>query len=322
MDEYQVAVIGGGPAGLTTALYATRLGHSTVVIDKGGGRCAMMADTHNVIGITEDTSGVELLQTGKKQVEDHGAEFVRDAVTDVERVGDRFNLSVGNSNDIEAERVVLATGFNDEHPPSPAPRTGRGLHYCVHCDAYMFIDESVYVMGHGNSAAKVAMIMLNFTSDVDILLRGEDPEWDEETGRQLEEHPVGIVEPEVERINNGDDGWLDSIVFENGDEREYKGGFAMYGSKYSNGLAEHLGCEINDDGTVSVDDHGKTSVDGVFAVGDLTEGHNQIPVRMGQGAKAGIQIHYDLREYPMDVDESIPKPPSVSEIVKDSTHGD
>ena len=77
----------------------------------------------------------------------------------------------------------------------------------------------------------------------------------------------------------------------------------MYGSEYNNGLARELGCDVNDDGTVAVDDHGRTSVDGVLAVGDLTPGHNQIPVAMGEGAKAGLAIHYDLRAFPRSLEQ-------------------
>jgi thioredoxin reductase (NADPH) len=159
--EYQATVVGGGPAGLTAAPYTTRLGHDTAVIDRGGGRAAMMADTHNVIGVTEDVSGVE----------------------------------------------------------------------------------------------------------------------------------------------NDDEGWLEAMEFADGTRREYRGGFAMYGSDYNTDLAEQLGCELNDDGTVAVDDHGATSVDGVYAVGDMTPGHNQIPTAMGEGARAGIDIHYGLREFPKSLGE-------------------
>lgn len=76
-DEYDIAVVGGGPAGLTTALYGARLGHETVLIDRGGGRAAMMADTHNVIGVTEETSGNEFLATGREQVQSYGGTFER-----------------------------------------------------------------------------------------------------------------------------------------------------------------------------------------------------------------------------------------------------
>jgi thioredoxin reductase (NADPH) len=167
----------------------------------------------------------------------------------------------------------------------------------------MFVDEPVFVMGHGESAAHVAMIMLNFTDEVDLLLRGEEPGWSEETDERLRAHPVEIVGTELSGINRGEDGWLESIEFEDGTTREYRGGFPMYGSNHHAELVDALGCERNDDGTVAVDGDGRTSVEGVFAVGDLTPGHNQIPVAMGEGADAGIAVHYDLREYPKSLDE-------------------
>ena len=301
--EYDVAVVGGGPAGLTAALYTTRLGHNTALVDRGGGRAAMMQDTHNVIGVTEDTSGNEFLQTGLQQVKEYGADHYRDLVTEAEHTDDARVRLEGNEVDILADAVVLATGFTDGRPDPPAPRTARGLHYCLHCDAYMFVDAPVYVMGTGSSAAHVAMIMLNFTDEVDILLNGDEPEWDEETDRQVRAHPVDIVEEEVVGVENDDDGWLEAMEFEDGTRRAYRGGFAMYGSEYNTDLAEQLGCELNDDGTVSVDDHGRTSVDGVFAVGAVVPGHNQVPVAMGMGAKAGIAIHYDQRKFPMSLAE-------------------
>ena len=301
---YDVAVVGGGPAGLTAALYATRLGHDAVIVNRGGGRAAMMQDTHNVIGVTEDVSGVEFLQTAQRQVQEYGATYRRGFVNDIDhRSDDRFHLVVDDGDDIVTRRVVLATGFSDVKPDPPLPPTGRGLHYCLHCDAYMFVDESVYVMGHGDSAAYVAMIMLNFTDEVDILTRGDDPTWSDETDRMLRAHPIDVIHEEITGVNRGPDGWLENFEFEDGSVREYRGGFPMYGSKYNNALAADLGCELNDDGTVVVDDHGRTSVDGVHAVGDLVQGHNQIPVAMGQGAKAGIAIHMDLRAFPRSVEE-------------------
>ncbi|AXG10852.1 NAD(P)/FAD-dependent oxidoreductase [Haloplanus rubicundus] len=301
---YDVAVVGGGPAGLTAALYTTRLGHDTVIVNRGGGRAAMMQDTHNVIGITEDVSGVEFLQTAQQQVQEYGATYRRGFVNGIDRRDDeRFHLAVDDGDDVDVRRVVLATGFSDVKPDPPLPPTGRGLHYCLHCDAYMFVDESVYVMGHGDSAAYVAMIMFNFTDEVDLLTRGDDPTWSDETERMLDAHPIDVIDEQITGMNRGPDGWLESFEFEDGSVREYRGGFPMYGSEYNNALAADLGCDLNDDGTVVADDHGRTSVDGVHAVGDLVQGHNQIPVAMGQGAKAGIAIHMDLRAFPRSVDE-------------------
>jgi len=302
-DSYQVTVVGGGPAGLTTALYTTRLGHDTVMINRGGGRAAMMKDTHNVIGVTEEVSGVEFLQTAVEQIQSYGTDYYRDFVESVARIENgRFRVEAGDLT-VETDAVVLATGFNDVRPDPPLPRTGTGLHWCLHCDAYMFVEEPVYVMGHGDSAAHVAMIMLNFTPEVDILLRGAEPTWSEQTDEQLRAHPIDVVETEIASIENGPDGWLEAIEFGDGTRREYRGGFAMYGSDYNTDLAEQLGCELTDGGEIPVDDHGATSVDGVWAVGDVTPGHNQIPVAMGQGAKAGIDIHYELRQFPMSTAE-------------------
>jgi thioredoxin reductase (NADPH) len=302
--DYDVAVVGGGPAGLTSALYTTRLGMDTIVVNRGGGRAAMMTDTHNVIGVTEDVSGNEFLQTAREQVEDYGGTYERGFVESVEPLADDDGFTVDTGeDDLAVKRVVLATGFADERPDPPLPRTGKGLHWCLHCDAFMFVGEPVFVIGTGESAAYVAMIMLNYTDDVDILLRGEEPEWSEDTQRMLDNHPVEVVETELSGKRTDDDGWLEAYEFEDGTVREYKGGFPMLGSDYHAELADGLGVERNDDGTVAVDDHGETSVPGVYAVGDLTPGHNQIPVAMGQGAKAGIDIHYGLRTFPMSVED-------------------
>ena len=301
--EYEVTVVGGGPAGLTTALYTTRLGHDTAMINRGGGRAAMMLDTHNVIGVPEETSGNEFLQTAREQVEEYGADYHQDFVSDIERREDgRFDVTAGSVS-VVTEHVVLATGFSDVRPDPPLPRTGRGLHWCLHCDAYMFVDQPVFVMGAGEAAAKVAMIMLNFTDEVDLLTRGDEPEWSDETDRQLAAHPVEVVHQEIESMEKGEDGWLKSFTFVDGETREYRGGFPMYGSDYNTALAEKLGAELNDDGTIAVDDHGQTTAEGVFAVGDITPGHNQIPTAMGEGARCGIQNHYDLRTFPMSLDE-------------------
>ena len=303
-DSYQVTVVGGGPAGLTAALYATRLGHDTAVINRGGGRAAMMLDTHNVIGVTEDVSGNEFLATATEQVQAYGADYMQDYVTDIEpSEGESagFRVTAGNA-EVTTDHVVLATGFSDKKPDPPLPRTGMGLHWCLHCDAYMFVDEPVYVMGTNDAAAHVAMIMLNFTPEVDVLTRGNAIEWSDEAAEMLENHPIDVIHDDIVGMEKDDDGWLSAFEFEDGAVREYRGGFPMYGSDYNTDLAESLGVELNDDGTIAVDDHGRTSVDGVYAVGDVTPGHNQIPTAMGEGARCGIGNHYDLRAFPRSLE--------------------
>lgn len=301
-QEYDVVVVGGGPAGMTAAMYSTRLGHETAVVDRGGGRAAMMQEVHNLLGVKEETSGAEFLGIGREQLEDYGADIIRDKVGSCSREASGTIELAGTNGTYEAAKVVLATGFNDVRPDPPLPRTGRGLHYCLHCDAHMFVDKPVYVMGHAESAAHVAALMLNFTDEVDLLTRGEPVEWSDETDDMLDGHPIDVVHEDVTGVQNGEDGWLKALEFEDGTVREYRGGFAMYGAEYNNGLARELGCEINEDGSIEVDDHGRTSVDDVYAVGDCTPGHNQVPIALGQGAKAGIDIHFRIRDFPRDPD--------------------
>ncbi|GAB3676305.1 NAD(P)/FAD-dependent oxidoreductase [Halopiger thermotolerans] len=318
--EYEVAVVGGGPAGLTTALYAIRLGHRTAVFEKEGGRHAAVSHVHNLLGVSENVSGEQLATHAVDQFEHYGGDFYPDAVESVTRPdggedgdggdGPRFRLEAAHAT-VDAERVVFATGFRDRSPDVPELErfTGRGLHYCLHCDAYSLGDGPVFVLGHTESAAHVAMTMLNFTADVDLLLDGREPEWGEETDAQLRAHPVERIETAVvsayedETIAEDEPPWLGGLSFGDGTERDYLGGFAMYGSSYNADLAADLGCELGDDGAIDVDERRETSVDGAYAVGDVTHGQNQTTIAIGDGAYAGLAVHKDLRPFPKSVDE-------------------
>jgi len=318
---------------MTTALYATRLGHRTAVVEARGGRHAAVSHVHNQYGVSEDVSGRELSRHAIGQLEEYGADYYPDRVDAVRRMDatderfvegrdgpdDRFVVE-GRDTTVGAERVVLATGFVDREPSVPGLErfAGRGLHYCLHCDAYTLGDERVFVLGHDDHAATVAMLMLNFTADVELLLDDRAPEWSDETERQLRAHPVERVDAEVVRAyaddeseavdayaddESTDETWLGGLAFAGGARREYRGGFAMYGKEYNTALAKSLGCDLDDDGAIAVDDAYETSVDGVYAVGDVTHGQNQTVVAMGDGAKAGMALHKDLRRFPRAVDE-------------------
>ncbi len=309
--EYEVAVVGGGPAGLTTALYTTRLGHRTAVFETEGGRHAAVAHVHNLLGVSENVSGNELAAHAVAQLEHYGGDFYPDAVESVSRIDDgpRFRLEAAHAT-VDADRVVFATGFRDRGPDVPDLErfAGRGLHYCLHCDAYTLGDGPVFVLGHTASAAHVAMTMCNFTADVELLLDGREPAWDEETDAQLAAHPVDRIDTAVvsaydDRSDEAEPPWLGGLAFADGTERDYLGGFAMYGSAYNADLAADLGCDLGDDGAIDVDENRETSVDGVYAVGDVTHGQNQTTIAIGDGAYAGLAIHKDLRTFPKSLAE-------------------
>ncbi|MFC7081551.1 NAD(P)/FAD-dependent oxidoreductase [Halorussus caseinilyticus] len=321
---YEVVVVGGGPAGLTTALYATRLGHRTAVVNREGGRYESVSFVHNLVGVSEETSGRDVTALAIDQLEEYGADYYQDDVREVERVGPDDAPDFENESDgtqfrvtaekvaLRADRVVFATGFTDVPPNVRDLRefTGRGLHYCLHCDAYTLGDEPVFVLGRDDHAAHVAMTLLNFTDDVDLLLNDEEPAWSDDVSEQVREHPVEVVSDRVDHAyadedpDHGDgERWLGGLEFADGHAREYGGGFAVHGKEFNNDLAADLGCDCNDDGSVAVDDDRETSVDGAYAVGDLTHGQNQTPIAVGDGAYAGIALHKDLRRFPVAADE-------------------
>jgi len=337
---YEVVVVGGGPAGLTTALYATRLGHRTALVNREGGRYEQVSSVHNLLGVSEETSGREVTELGIDQLEEYGADYYPDDVrevtkadlnerdadpaTDFENESDDTQFRVTGENvTLRADRVVLATGFTDTPPDVRNLRqfTGRGLHYCLHCDAYTLGDEPVFVLGHDDHAAEMAMMLLNFTDDVDLLLNDDEATWSDDAAAQVEAHPVSVVGDRVDHAfadrdpdhgsdssDHADDGetadpWLGGLEFADGHTREYGGGFAVYGKEYNNELAAELGCDLREDGAIAVDDDRETSVAGVYAVGDVTHGQNQTPVSLGDGAYAGIALHKDLRQFPVAADD-------------------
>ena len=314
IPSYEVVVVGGGPAGLTTAIYATRLGHQTAVFEKEGGRHAAVNHVHNLLGVSEDVSGQELATHAVDQFEHYGGDFYPDAVESVSRLEDedepRFRLEAAHAT-VDAERVVFATGFRDRSPDVPELErfTGRGLHYCLHCDAYTLGDGPVFVLGHTGSAAHVAMTMCNFTDDVDLLTDDREPEWNEDVDAQLEAHPVDRVDTAVvsayedETLDEDELPWLGGLEFADGTECDYLGGFAMYGSSYNADLAAELGCDRNEDGAIDVDERRETSVEGAYAVGDVTHGQNQTTIAIGDGAYAGLAIHKDLRRFPVPLED-------------------
>ncbi|XGI83398.1 NAD(P)/FAD-dependent oxidoreductase [Halorutilales archaeon Cl-col2-1] len=296
--DYDNIVIGAGVAGLSAALYTSRLNHPTLVIDKGGGRINQVRHVHNYIGVTDDNTGDDLQSVGIDQVKKHGGEFVHDKTVDATKEDGVFHVETDSGDVYTSRALVVATGMMDVFPQVPGLGrfNGHEVHYCLHCDAHLCIDEDVFVLGDDDHAAVVALILLNFTDDVTFLTNGETPELSEEYSEKIEANGIDVVEKEI-ACAEGDE-HLERLVFEDGESRKFDRGFAMLGGRVNNGILESLGAELNDSGYAVIDDDAKTDIDGLYAVGDVTDENNQIPIGVGKGAKAGLDIHKSLREFP------------------------
>jgi len=234
---------------MTAALYATRLGHRTALVNRGGGRAAMMQETHNLPRRSGRDQRRGFLGIGTEQLEAYGCDIHRDVVASL-RAGPTVVSAVRQRGSVRRRvRRPWRRGSTTSAGPAVAaywPRVAllpplRRPH----------VRRQVGVRdGPRRSTAHVAAIMLELHRRGRRVTRGDEPTWVTRTAEMLADHPIDVVPDEVTGVQNGGDGWLKALEFEDGTVREYRGGFAMYRAEYNNGLARELGCGINDDGTV------------------------------------------------------------------------
>jgi thioredoxin reductase (NADPH) len=287
-----VIVIGGGPAGLSAAIYTARAGQDTLVLDKGDGTTREVDQMENLYGFPEGISGEEIVARGEEHATKFGAEIRREEVV---RVADDDRLVVETTDDeYEAGGLVLATGASYETPAiaDVDEYEGRGVSYCVECDAYFYRDRPVAVVGAGNYAAKEALMLFDYTDDVRVLTNGDEFDADPDLADRLHEHAVEVITDPVDRVAGGEA--LERAVLRSGESVEIDGLFVALGAAGGTDIAETLG--IPRDGPyLRVDEAQRTTVDRVYAAGDLTGGNRQVATSIGEGADAAINLLEEFR---------------------------
>lgn len=296
-DKLDCLIVGGGPAGLTAALYLARFRRRFVLFDAGASRADWIPLSHNHAGFPDGIAGPELRRRMRAQAERYGADMRPGDVSRLERTGDGFRATVGGTAH-EARFVLLATGVIDEEPklPNLYDAVRRGLiRHCPICDAYEVIDRKVAVIGHGTGGLGEAAFLRHYTADLTLLTLGApmDPDLDDyrrmaEKGLKLVEQPVAEVIIEQDRIAR--------LRLADGRMLSFDTIYSALGCAPRNDLARALGARLDEDGRLLVDDHQESSVRGCFAAGDIVRGLNQISVAMGQAAVAATSIHNRLRE--------------------------
>ena len=294
---YDMIIIGGGPAGYTAALYASRAGLDTLVIEKmsAGGQMALTDIIDNYPGFEEGIDGFTLGMKMQASAERFGAKTEYAEVSAVE-LSEKIKRITTTSGDFTSKTVVIATGAD--------PRTlgidgeealvGRGLHYCAHCDGRFYKDKTVLVVGGGNSAASDALYLSNLAKKVYVVHRRD-------TLRATKIYHEPLMKAQnVEFI--WDSAVYDYIVdarvrgvkirnLKTGDESELfvDGVFVSIGRKPSTDqLTGKIGLDAN--GYIIADESTRTSIDGVFAAGDVrTKTLRQVVTAVSDGA---VAVHY------------------------------
>ena len=295
-------VVGGGPAGLSAAIYLARFRRRFRVIDGGLSRAATIPLSHNHPGFPDGIGGPELLARMRRQAEIYGARIDSGLVEGLERRRDdgTFVAAVGDGGVVvRAGTVLLATGVMDIEPdlPDVEGAVRRGLiRHCPICDAYEVIDRKVAVIGHGASGLGEALFLRTYTADLTLLTLGTAMDLTDDEWRTAAEAGIRVVEDPVTRVVT--EGDRIAALETDGEEHRFDTLYSALGCRVYSDLARGLGAEHNDIGSLVVDERQETSVPGLYAAGDVVSALNQIGVAMGQAAIAATAIHNRLRGAP------------------------
>lgn len=288
-------IIGGGPAGLTAAIYAARFHLSVQVVDAGDSRAEKIPLTRNHAGFPEGISGVALLERMREQAALYGTALITGRVTNLKRGEDGFVATLPDC-EISAQVVLLATGVTNRRPlmdealHAEALRQGR-LRYCPVCDGYEVTDQAVAVVGRGPRAAREAEFLRGYTADVSLIgLTGQDG-LDDAARDRLDAIGVRRVAGPVRDFHLERDGLVVTCA---AGRLRFDAVYPSLGSDVHSDLARALGAAVTEDGCIKVDAHQRTSIPGLYAAGDVVLGLDQISHAMGEAGVAATTLRNDL----------------------------
>ena len=302
-DIRDVIMIGAGPSALSAAIYTTREDIDTVLYEKSaiGGLAAITDIVDNYPGFPEGIEGLTLAGFLEKQAERFGAHI---DFGDVTAIRDENGLKVVtvDGNDVKAKSVLIATGSDYKKIGVPGEKEfyGRGVHYCATCDGAYYRDKKLVVIGGGNSALQEALFLTRYASHIDLLVRSTIKASDvlvHSLQKFVDEGKVAIhLNTETDEIV-ATDGRVSAVNATKSGEAitfDTDGVFVFVGLKPNTEFLKDSGIELDEIGLIKTDRHLETSMEGVFASGDVRSGATaQIASAVGEGATAALSI----REY-------------------------
>ncbi|TRZ36626.1 NAD(P)/FAD-dependent oxidoreductase [Niallia circulans] len=295
MKILDCVIIGGGIAGLQAAIQLGRYKHHVLVIDSEVGRSILCKSYHNILGYPDGISGTELRQKGKQQAESLGVEFLSTTATNVENEDGYFMIAT-EAGKYKAKRLLLATGIIDNIPPFAElyPCLGISVYLCPDCDGYEVKNKRTIVIGNGKVGANMALTLTYWTKELIYVNHGGEA-IDEELQKKLAEQNIPVIDKKINKVE-ADGSSLKGFTLDDGEFLEGEHGFIAFGGNIvKSELAKQLGVEILENNHIPVNGRTKmTSVENVWAAGDIVAHSEQVTIAMGDGSQAAIWIHKSL----------------------------
>jgi len=293
VDPLDCLIVGGGPAGLTAAIYLARFRRNVLVIDAGKSRAALIPESHNYPGF-RGIGGPELLARLREQATSYGVAFEQERVSGLQRSSHDSFVAKFGTNELRAQRVLIATGLVDEEPGVPGLVTAiydGAIRFCPICDAYEATDRRIGVLGPMSSAGSKALFLRTYSRDVTLF--AVDGERHVESGLMPALHQAGVriaMHPAKVEHERG----AAVVTCRDGARYQIDVLYPALGCTIRSDLALGLDAAANEAGNLVVDDHQKTSVEGLYAAGDVVSDLHQLSVAIGHAAIAATAIHNGL----------------------------
>ena len=302
MEKYDIIIIGAGPGGLTSAIYAGRQGTKNLMIDRdlAGGIGREVPEMENYPGF-DNISGLELIEKMKAQAIKNTELHEMEAVTEIVKTDDEYRFTVKTDKaEYQSKTIILATGSSHRHLDAKGEEEflGKGVSYCATCDGFFFQDRNIIMVGGGNSALQEALYLNNLGAHVTLIHRRDEFRAQKHLQNQIKEAGINtIMNATVEEIKGSM--LVESVTLKDTKTGELSdlsvdGVFISVGYVPHTELAEQLGVELDESGHIIIDKDQKTNVDYVYAIGDVCVGLKQWIVACGEGAVAATSAFHDI----------------------------
>lgn len=292
--DADVIIVGAGPAGLSAALVLARACRSVLVFDHGHPRNGSAVAMHGYL-TRDGASPHDFRALAREELARYPSVKIVDLeVTEAACTDNAFRVTTIDNQHYSAKKLLLATGVVDHVPEIPGLREmyGRSVFHCPYCDGYEVRGKRLVVYGREDRAYGLALELIGWSKDIVIVSDGTCGIEAKDRAR-LEKHRIAVREEKVSRVE-GSEGQLQRIVFDSGDPLECDAMFFTTGQTQRSQLADMLGCEFNEKGTVRTGPYETTHLRGLYVAGDASRAVQWVIVAAAEGAEAAYSINQDL----------------------------